>query len=90
MRKGHIHGILDTITPAPVRESWGYQHVTAPRKPCPTVGVELREMLPGETRCISGVRVHRGDGSKSKWYIVGGRRMLYADALAALAKGAAA
>lgn len=87
MRKGHIHGILDTITPAPVRESRGYQHITAPRKPCPTVGVELREMYPGETRCINDVLVYRGDGSK--WYTIAGKRLLYADALAVLAKGAA-
>ncbi len=83
-RKGHIDALLTATLPRS-REGWGYENVRHPRKPCPTVGAQLQAMYPGDERVVNGVRVKRGNNSKSKWYFIGGQQMSYADAVSALA-----
>lgn len=84
-RSNSIDIILGDITPAVIRQSWDFDHITEPNPPCPLVGVYLSELLPGATVYIGDTLVRRGEGSKSKYYTIGGRRYRYADALALLA-----
>lgn len=84
-RKGRIDNILDTISPAYIRQEWRYERFTTPNPSCYqslTLRKQLRELLPGEDATINGALVHRGAGKKSKWYYMDKQQLGFSDVLA--------